>query len=824
MTPESWRKLEELYDAISALSPADRHAALQRIDTELRTSLEAMWQQRGSPLDQPAWVGREDLLQTETTIAGSQLGPYKIEEIIGVGGMGEVYRAVDTRLGRTVAIKLIPHELTADPTYSRRFLHEARAVSALNHPNIVVLYDISRHQEIEFLVMEYVPGKSLKELVGQEGLPFGRVRGLGLQVASALDAAHAAGIVHRDVKPANILVTGNDQVKVLDFGIAKLPVDGTATQLTLRGQVIGTLGYMSPEQTRGEEIDKRSDIFSLGCVLYEAATGRIPFRGPSALAIMHAIAVEDPPAPSSIRSGLPAAFDALIARCLRKEPVERFPSMAEVRSALEQAGVPAASIKLAPAPIASIAILPLVTAGTDEDADHFGEGLEDQLIEALSIIPQLRVAPRSATFSFRAKASRDTMKSAREIGRLLNAGCVLEGSIRRAGPRLRISVRLILVADGQALWSERFDRAITDIFEVQDEITGTVVAKIRSQLLGDLSELPAPVLKRSTEDPEAYGLYLKGRHHWNKRPAGTYAAIDCFQKALVRDPKYALAHASLADCYNTLGSWEAGMLSPEEAYSKGRAYAEKSLQLDPNLAEGHTALGYGQLHFEWNLRSAERSITEALRLNPAYGAAHHWYSHLLIVARRFEESREHSLQYLAFDPTEPKAVSHLCWHHLMSHDFSTAEKECRAAVAQEPSFAWHHAYLGWALIASGRLREAQREMEEAATCSSGLSVFQNFLTHARAIAGRLDLVAADLDRLQEISQQQYISPYETGLIQEALGNRAEAFRQWELAFAQRSPWLVYLASEPRLMHLSGDPQYTALVGRIQRVLQRSSGQ
>jgi serine/threonine protein kinase/tetratricopeptide (TPR) repeat protein len=781
-----------------------------------------MWQQRGSVLDQPAWVGREDLLQTETTVAGSRLGPYQIEEIIGAGGMGEVYRALDTRLGRTVAIKLIPHELTAEPTYRRRFLHEARAVSALNHPNIVILYDISHHQEMEFLVMEYVPGKSLKELIPQEGLPFERVRGLGLQVASALDAAHAAGIVHRDVKPANILVTGNDHVKVLDFGIAKLPVNCTATQLTLRGQVIGTLGYMSPEQTRGEEIDKRSDIFSLGCVLYEAATGRMPFRGPSALTVLHAIAVEDPPAPSSIRPELPAAFDALIARCLRKAPLERFTSMAEVRSALDQAGAQPASITLALAPIASIAILPFVTTGTDGDAEHLGEGLADQLIDALSIIPQLRVAPRSSTFSFRAKASRDKMPDAREIGRLLNTGCVLEGSIRRAGPRLRISMRLILVADGQALWSERFDRAIADVFEVQDEITAAVVAKLRSQLSGDLSELPPPALKRSTEDPEAYGLYLKGLYHWNKRPAGTYAAIDCFQKALLRDPKYALAHASLADCYNTLGSWEAGMLSPEEAYSKGRAYAERSLQLEPNLAEGHTALGYGQLHFEWNLRAAERSITEAIRLKPAYGAAHHWYSHLLIAARRFEESREHSLQYLAFDPTDPKAVSHLCWHHLMSHDFSTAEQECRAAVSQEPSFAWHHTYLGWALLASGRLDEAHREMEEGARCSGGLSVFRNFLTHARAIVGHLDLAAADLDRLREISQQQCVSPYETGLIQEALGNRAEAFRQWELAFAQRSPWLVYLASEPRLMHLNGDSQYTALLGRIQRVLQRAS--
>jgi len=489
---------------------------------------------------------------------------------------------------------------------------------------------------------------------------------------------------------------------------------------------------------------------------------------------------------------------------------------------LDQAKSHPEHVEFAHTPAATIAVLPFVSAGTEADLEYFGEGLAEDLICSLSRIAHLRVVPRSSAFSFRGKTFPDKTLDAREIGRILDTRSVLEGSVRRAGNRLRISVQLINVADGYPMWSEQFDRTLTDIFEVQDEITATVVGKVRERLLGDSADTAAPAAKRFTEDPEAFGLFLKGRYHWGKRPAGTYAAIECFQQALERDPKYALAYASLSDCYNTLGSWEAGLMPPEEAYSKGRAYAEKSLQLDPHLAEGHTALAYGLLHFAWDLRAAECEIREAIRLDPGYGAAHHWYSHLLVAARRFEESREQSLLYLSVDPSDPKAVSHLCWDRLMAHDFPAAEKECRASIVQEPSFGWHHMYLGWALIASGRSEEAAREMEEGVKLSGGVRVFQNFFTHACAVAGKRDLALAQLESLQQISLEHYVSPYEIGLIYEALGNRAEAFRLWELAFAQRSPWLVYLANEPRLRHLRGDPQFDALIGRIHRIMHRAS--
>ncbi len=781
-------------------------------DPEVNRETEKTAAQASSSSESVAADSSGNLADTALTFipATTLLGRYVIEEQIGAGGMGEVYRAQDTRLKRTVAIKMLPRETAGDTGLRRRFLNEARAASALNHPNIVALYDICSDKNIDFLVMEYVAGKTLKELICAEGLPISEAGGYAIQLAGALAVAHAAGLIHRDVKPANIMVTNDGQVKVLDFGLAKQLTPTGADSLdagqSIPGMLVGTVSYMSPEQTSGEPLDARSDIFAFGSVLYEAVTGELPFRAPSLLSTMHEIALHDPPPPSRVQPRVPVWLEQIILRCLRKQVAERYQSMAELLEALRTGGVRAApeTERASTSPASSIAVLPFASASGD--GEQFGDGLAEELIHALSLYDDLQVTARAS-----AAAVRGHGFDIREIGRRLNVSVVLDGSVRRAGNRLRITAQLIDVNDGHHLWSERYDREMTDVFEVQDEITAAIVDKLRPQLLGTRF----PSAARHSEDPEAYALYLKGRHHWGRRPAGTMEAIAYFEQAVKRDPTYALAYTGLADAYNTLASWEGGVLSPGEGFPKGMSYAEQALRLKPELAEGHAALAYALLHYRWEIPEAERSFSEAIRLNPRYGPAHHWYSHLLVAMGRMEESLAESKIYLNLDPADPFSQLHLMWHHVMAHDFDQALSESGRALANDPGFSWNRIFQGWAHLGIGATGEAVAEIRKGAELS-GVNVQLSFLAQAQAVNGNRADALQTLERLTARSAERYVSPYELGLIHEALGDRDQAFALLDQAFAERSPWLVYLAREPRLTHLHGDPRFEALLARITR--------
>jgi serine/threonine-protein kinase len=750
--------------------------------------------------------------------AGTRIGPYEILARVGAGGMGEVYRARDTRLDRDVAIKTLLADSAGDAVIRRRFLQEARAASALSHPNIVVLHDIVSHEASDCLVMEYVLGRPLTEVIAQGPMPFDRVIAIGLQVASALSAAHAVGIVHRDIKPANLLLMADLGVKVLDFGIAKRvsntsPDDATqeGATLTTPGVVVGTVSYMSPEQTRGEDVDARTDIFSLGCVLYEAATGHRAFLGPTSVATMIEIATAHPAPPSSLRTTLPVAFDLFISRCLAKNRDHRFSSMDDVAAALQRLNDASAhKTEDVVRAITAIAVLPFASVGGDPDNEYFGEGLTDELITGLNRVGALRVTSRSSAFAFRGKAM-----DIRAIGSTLNVDAVLEGSVRRAGNRLRVAVQLVNVADGYHLWSERYDRELTDVFDIQDEIARTIIEKLRPRLIGDVT---IPSLKRYTDDPEAYSLYLKGRYYWERRPVGTTRAVECFEQAIARDPRYALAYAGLADAYNTLASWEGGVLAPPVGFRKGLGYAERAIQLDPDLAEGHAALGYALLHNRWDLPAAERSFVHAINLNPRYGPAHHWYSHALVVDERLDESLAESLEYLKVDPVDQFSLVHMAWHYLMAHQFDKAARESQRALRDEPNFAWHHVFHGWALLNQGAFDEAESEIARGSELAGGPHVMLSSLAHAQAASGHREAALASLERLLAASNTKYVSPYEVALIHEALGNLDDAFRWWERAYEERSPWLVYLSREHRLRHLHGNPRFDALAARIRHDL------
>jgi serine/threonine protein kinase len=826
MNPERWSKIESIFHKALEAEESRRGSVIEEScagDAELRREVESLLAHHSDSatfIERPAFASQLTTSSvppiTATTAPGQDLkgvavGHYRILEEIGSGGMGQVFRALDTRLHRTVAIKVLPSTHVADADRKRRFLQEARAASKLNHPNIVTLHDMASDGGVDYLVMEYVAGKTLKELIRPEGLPILEVGDYAIQLAGALAVAHAAGLIHRDIKPANIMITNNGQVKVLDFGLAKqLTPEGTDSLdpgQTVSGMLLGTVSYMSPEQTRGDPLDARSDIFAFGSVLYEAVTGQLPFRASSLLSTMHEIALHDPPPPSRVQPRVPLWLEQIIQRCLRKQVAERYQSMTELLEALRSGG----SVRAAPATAeartssaSSIAVLPF--ASVSGDGEQFGDGLAEELIHALSLYEDLQVIARAS-----AAAVRGHGLDIREIGRRLNVGVILDGSVRRAGNRLRITVQLIDVNDGHHLWSERYDREMTDVFEVQDEITAAIVDKLRPQLLGARSSSAA----RHSEDPEAYALYLKGRHHWGRRPAGTMEAIAYFEQASKRDPTYALAYAGLADAYNTLASWEGGVLPPREGFEKGMSYAEQALRLKPELAEGHAALAYALLHYRWEIPEAERLFLEAIRLNPRYGPAHHWYSHLLVGTGRIEESLAESKTYLDIDPADPMSQLHLMWHHVMAHNFDQALSESGRALANDPGFSWNRIFQGWAHLGKGATGEAEATIQKGADLS-GVSVHLSFLGHAQAVNGNRENARRTLERLIARSAERYVSPYELGLIYEALGERDQAFSLLEQAFAERSPWLVYLAREPRLSHLHGDPRFDALLARMTR--------
>ena len=535
--------------------------------------------------------------------AGTRLGPYEILSVLGAGGMGEVYRAQDTRLDRTVAIKVLPAQFAAEPDRMRRFEEEARAIASLNHPHICQIYDIGPG----YLVLEYIDGTPPQGPL----TPDEAVR-LGLQIVSALEAAHQRRILHRDLKPANILVTPKGNAKLLDFGLAKLmAVDGDVTR-TMEGTVLGTPAYMSPEQAQGRTLDERSDVFSFGAVLYEMLSGRRAFRGDTPFVTVTAVVNEEPPPLET-----PAALERIVSRCLAKQPRERFQAMAEVKAALEQAVVKPTDQQ------PSIAVLPFANMSRDPDDEYFSDGLAEEIINALTHVPGLNVTARTSAFAFRGKE-----QDIRKIGEALDVRTILEGSVRRAGSRIRVTAQLINAGNGYHLWSERYDRELTDVFAIQDQIVESIVRALRVRL--GRSEVPVAARRHST-NVAAYQDYLRGLNHWYRRDADSIQrAAHFFEQAVQRDPNYALAHAGVAESYASLG-WYG--FRPDEARTKSRAALSRALALDDTLAEVHAAAGLCELWLEWDWPEAERALRTAIELEPSHTRAKCWFAFLRHGAR-----------------------------------------------------------------------------------------------------------------------------------------------------------------------------------------------
>lgn len=744
--------------------------------------------------------------------SGIRLGAYEIEAPLGAGGMGEVYRARDTRLGRDVALKVLPEETAADLDRLKRFQREARTVAALNHPHIVTIHSVEEVNGTHFITMELVEGSVLGRLIPRGGLPLDRFLELAIPLADAVAAAHEKGIVHRDLKPGNVMVDKRGMVKVLDFGLAKISDPGDDVQSskmdtmsqTQAGLVMGTVPYMSPEQLQGQHVDQRSDIFSLGGVLYEMVAGAPPFSGQGSAELMSAILRDQPKPVTELRTDVPSGLQRILDRCLAKEVSHRYASTRELRDALERLKLEISSGARAAAcggQEASVAVLPFTNVSTDVENEFFADGITEEIINALAQIEGLHVAARTSSFSFKGKHV-----DLRVVGERLNVRTVLEGSVRKAGNRLRITAQLVNVHDGYPLWSERYDRELKDIFEVQDEIAHSIAEKLKVTLKRDRQ----PSQKAGTENLEAYELYLKGRALLYRRGLDIRRAAQCLERAVSLDPDYALAWAGLADARTMLGLW--GFEPPQKIMYPAKEAATRAVTLNSSLAEAHCALGCVYLLCDWDLQKSEQGFLRARELNPRYVQNLDWYAlcYLGWARGRFEEAIAVAREAVEVDPLSGYAhaiVALSCCHAGQSED---AVQAARAAVAAEESFFTYWARQH-ALHCDGQLEDAVAAGETAMavsgrhpfSLSTQAMIFADWGKAAQAKALYAELVAR--------SAAGYVQASHLAIAASAAGETEMALKHAQTAFETHDLMLITARYWPQFARLRREPRFTEIL-------------
>jgi len=738
---------------------------------------------------------------------------YRIGSMLGRGAMGDVYLAEDTRLGRKVAIKLLPVALTEDADRLRRFEREARTVSALNHPNILTLHEIAEVEGRRFIVTEHVEGTTVRDLLGEGKLPYEKLLAIGAQAADALAAAHRAGVVHRDVKPENIMVRPDGYVKLLDFGLAKLTqtdrIDPVPGALTEAGLVVGTVGYMSPEQAAGHAPDHRTDIFSLGCVLYEMATGDRPFGGETWMEVLRRTESEDPP---RLRepSGIHAALRPLIEKCLAKDPDERYQhadDLAVDLRRLQQAGRPA---RPAPVPatsvsrrrsIPSLAVLPFGSG--DPGEEYLSDGLTEAIINTLSQFPKVRVLARSTAFRFKGR-DRDPL----DVGRELGVAAVLTGRVQRRGDSLLVGAELVDVGQGWQLWGEQYQRQSSDILAVQEDIAREVGGRLRPRLTGTEQRRLA---KRATRDHAAYEAYLKGRYHLNKRTdEGFEKAITYFNETISRDPASPLGHAGLAEVYAIMGF---GLMDPGEAGPRAKAAAQHALDLDSTLAEVHMALGLARVAYDKDWTGAEQSFRRAIRSNSGFAPVRRWYAVFLTALGRHDEAFVEITRALELDPLSLAINSECAVVLYGARRYDDAMTQARKTLELESNFSMPQHVIGLALAGQERYEEAAAALEQAVALGGG-HASRASLGYVYSRDGRRADAEAILKELQAQAATEYVPPYVLADLCAGLDRYDEAFEWLEKAFAENSVRLVELYVDPRLDPIRSDPRFSSLLRRI----------
>ncbi|HEV7510095.1 MAG TPA: protein kinase [Candidatus Acidoferrum sp.] len=811
---------------------------------------------------------------------GTKLGRYEIRSKIGEGGMGEVYLALDTKLDRKVALKILPAEVAAHPDRMKRFVQEARSASALNHPSIITIYEIEEIDSVNLIATEFIDGETLRQRLKNGPLRIGEVLEVAIHTASALAAAHAAGIVHRDIKPENIMLRRDGIVKVLDFGLAKLTarpspesIDAEApTRANIKtdpGVVMGTAVYMSPEQARGLSIDERTDIFSLGVVLYEMVAGRLPFDGSNRNEIMASVLSDKEPQPlTRYSSEAPIELGRIVLKALRKNRDERYQTskdmLLDLKSLKQEleferklegpvaamgaggervAATSARAVQASSAEyvvnrikqntliaaigmgvllvgmlsasywffmrrpatsattINSIAVLPFINVNASSDSEYLSDGIADSLINSLSQLPRLKVIARGSVFSYKGKEV-----NPQDVGRELNVQALVTGRITQRGDDLSISVELMDTRDKSHIWGQQYNRKISGLLAVQEEISSDISENLRLKLTGEEQKR---VTKRYTEDVAAYQLYLKGRHFADQYDQeGFRKAIEDLNAAIAKDPNYALAHAGLAEAY-----WIASgqSLPPREAMPKAREAAVKALSIDDTLAEAHTSLALVQAFYDYDLPGAEKEFKRAIELNPGSAAAHQWYGWYLAVLKRADEALREISRAQELDPLSLLINGELGMPFYFTHQPDRALELYRKAVEMDPNNSFARISLAMTYI-------QKRMYEEAISVASKPQSDDAYLLAATGDAyarlGKRTDAQKMIEKLKELSKQRYVPTFAMAIIHTGLGEKGQALELLEKSYENREDTMTWLNSDPILDDLRSEPRFQDLVRRV----------
>src|SRR6266498_4982293 len=841
MKPKRWRQINDLFQLAVERAPEERAAFLEQAchdDEGLRREIESLigYDERVENfIESPAFEVAPELLTNDRAgaMVGELIGHYRIESLIGVGGMGEVYLARDERLGRKVALKFLPERLTADKMQLSRFKSEARAASALNHPNILTVHEIGAEGNRHFIATEFIEGMTLRRLLAHGRMSLHYALEIAVQVASALAAAHESGVVHRDIKPENIMLRPDGYAKVLDFGIAKLAEGhpgsdsheiGTTTSLqTQLGLVIGTAQYMSPEQARGHTADARSDIWSLGVVFYEMVGGISPFQGETPSDCIASILTTEPPPLSDVLLDVPVKLESIVQKALRKNRDERYQTIKEMLADLRdlkgelevegsspqtQAHVEPILTKIkrhkrgalltlaaailaaaafgyhfyfvAPAPVPnekSIAVLPFADLSQARDQEYFCDGIQEEILTRLSKIRDLKVISRTSTQRFKSAP-----KNLPEIARQLGVATILEGTVQKAEGQVRVNVQLINARNDSHLWAEKYDRKLTDIFGVESEIAKAIADTLQAKLSG--TEQRA-IATRPTENPEAHQLYLKGTFFSNKRTGPDFrTAIEYFKEAIGKDANYALAYAGLADAYALLSLY--GGEGPQETVPQAKAAARKALELEDVLPEAHNSLGLLLALYDFDFAQSKKEFERAIELNPNYATAHHQFGNMnLTMVGEFDRAIAEGKRAVELDPLSLIINADLGQNFLLARRYDEAIDQLRKTLAMDPRFYPARCALGEALQLKGQMDEAMVEYQKAAEVTDDPVVLA-YLAHGYAKTGQGDKAWNLLSQLEQLARRRYVGPFTFALVHLALGEKEKAIDDLERAYRERA--------------------------------------